>query len=98
MEEHAGSQRRHPMRIARTLAGLLLAGTLTAQVAGPANAGYQTEQQRKNVAGGLADPARDEKQKPRELIRAMGPQPGMTEGERGDGIGAALRFHFRPRL
>jgi len=28
-------------------AGLLMAGALAAQVAGPANAGYQTEQQRK---------------------------------------------------
>jgi len=40
-----------------TLAGTL-AGTLAAQVAGQANSGYQTEQQRKGVAGGLADPAR----------------------------------------
>jgi ubiquinone/menaquinone biosynthesis C-methylase UbiE len=77
------------------MAGLLLAGTLTAQVAGPANAGYQTEQQRKSVAGGLADPARDEKQKPGELIRAMGLQPGMTVADVGTGIGYMLPFLSR---
>jgi ubiquinone/menaquinone biosynthesis C-methylase UbiE len=80
------------------LAGLLLAGlnaTLTAQVAGPANAGYQTEQQRKGVAGGLGDPARDEKQNPGELIRAMGLQPGMTVADVGTGIGYMLPFLSR---
>ena len=69
------------MKIAGALSALLLAATLAAQVAGPANSGYQTEQQRKGVAGGLADPARDERQKPGELIRAMGLQPGMTVAE-----------------
>src|SRR5450631_345936 len=100
MGEHAGSQHGHPMRIGRAftggmLAGLLLACTLAAQVAGPANAGYQTEQQRKGVAGGLADPARDEKQKPGELIRAMGLQPGMTVADVGTGIGYMLPFLSR---
>ena len=83
------------MRIGGLLAALLLASALTAQVAGPANAGYQTEQQRKNVAGGLADPARDEKQKPGELIRAMGLQPGMTVADVGTGIGYMLPFLSR---
>jgi ubiquinone/menaquinone biosynthesis C-methylase UbiE len=83
------------MRIARTLAGLLLAGTLTAQVAGPANAGYQTEQQRKGLAAGLGDPSRDERQKPGELIRAMGLQPGMTVADVGTGIGYMLPFLSR---
>src|ERR1017187_10257492 len=64
-------------------------------LAGPANAGYQTEQQRKGVAGGLADPARDEKQKPGELIRAMGLQPGMTAADVGTGIGYMLPFLSR---
>ena len=41
-----------------TLAGWM-AAPLGAQVAAPANAGYQTEQQRKGVAAGLGDPARD---------------------------------------
>src|ERR1017187_2729022 len=95
MGEHAESQRRHLMRIGGMLGGLLLACTLAAQVAGPANAGYQTEQQRKGVAGGLADPARDEKQKPGELIHAMGLQPGMTVADVGTGIGDMLPFLSR---
>src|SRR3954447_7672589 len=77
------------------LIGILLAGALSAQVAGTANSGYQTEQQRKNVAAGLADPARDEKQKPGELVRAMGLQPGMTVADVGTGIGYMLPFLSR---
>ena len=83
------------MRIAGAFTGLLLAFTLSAQVASQANAGYRTEQQRKGVAGGLADPARDEKQKPGELIRAMGLQPGMTVADVGTGIGYMLPFLSR---
>ena len=83
------------MRIAGMFAVLALAGTLAAQVAGQANSGYQTEQQRKGVAGGLADPARDEKQKPGELIRAMGLLPGMTVADVGTGIGYMLPFLSR---
>src|SRR5260370_40708003 len=83
------------MRISGLFASLLLAGTLAAQVAGQANSGYQTEQQRKGVANGLADPARDEKQKPGELIRAIGLQPGMTVADVGTGIGYMLPFLSR---
>lgn len=68
---------------------------LHAQVAGQANSGYQTEQQRQNVAKGLADPARDEKQKPGELIRAMGLQPGMSVADVGTGVGYMLPFLSR---
>ena len=83
------------MRIAGAFAGLVLAGALGAQVAGQANSGYRTEQQRKGLAAGLADPARDEKQKPGELIRAMGLQPGMTVADVGTGIGYMLPFLSR---
>jgi ubiquinone/menaquinone biosynthesis C-methylase UbiE len=87
------------MRISGIFAGLVLAAAmtanLTAQVAGPANSGYQTEQQRKGVANGLADPARDAKQKPGELIRTMGVQPGMTVADVGTGIGYMLPFLSR---
>jgi ubiquinone/menaquinone biosynthesis C-methylase UbiE len=88
------------MRLRGVLAGLLLgslvlAGTMAAQVASQANSGYQTEQQRKTVANGLADPARDAKQKPGELIRAMGLQAGMTVADVGTGIGYMLPFLSR---
>ena len=83
------------MRLRGVLAGLVLAGTMAAQVASQANSGYQTEQQRKTVANGLGDPARDAKQKPGELIRAMGIQPGMTVADVGTGIGYMLPFLSR---
>jgi len=73
------------------MAALWAAG-ISAQVAGPANAGYKTEQQRQGVAKGLGDPARDEKQKPGELIRAMGLQPGMSVADVGTGVGYMLPF------
>jgi ubiquinone/menaquinone biosynthesis C-methylase UbiE len=63
-----------------------------AQVAGQANSGYQTEQQRQAVAKGLADPARDERQKPGELMRAIGLQPGMSVADVGTGVGYMLPF------
>ena len=47
------------------------------------------------MANGLADPARDQKQKPGELIRAMGLQPGMTVADVGTGIGYMLPFLSR---
>jgi ubiquinone/menaquinone biosynthesis C-methylase UbiE len=83
------------MRVYGVFAGLVLAGTLAAQVAGQANSGYQTEQQRNGVANTLSDPTRDEKQKPGELIRAIGLQPGMTVADVGTGIGYMLPFLSR---
>jgi ubiquinone/menaquinone biosynthesis C-methylase UbiE len=68
---------------------------LSAQVATQANSTYQTEQGRKQVAAGLADPARDEKQKPRELVQAMGLQRRMTVADVGTGIGYMLPFLSR---
>src|SRR5436305_5293419 len=76
----------------RLALALLTTLTLTAQVASEANSGYQTEQQRANVAKGLADPARDEKQKPGELIRDAGIRQGMTVADVGTGIGFMLPF------
>ena len=69
--------------------------SLHAQAAAQANSGYQTEQQRQNVAKGLTDPARDEKQKPGELIRAIGIQPGMSVADVGTGVGYMLPFLSR---
>ena len=82
--------------IALACFGLLgCAGLAHAQVAKQANSGYQTEDGRKSVAKGLADPNRDEKQKPRELVQAMGLARGMTVVDVGTGIGYMLSFLSR---
>jgi ubiquinone/menaquinone biosynthesis C-methylase UbiE len=83
------------MKKSGVLAFLALAGGLSAQVAREANSGYQTQQQREGVAKGLADPARDERQKPRELLKAMEVLPGMTVADVGTGIGYMLPFLSR---
>jgi len=83
------------MKCAGILAILAAAGGLSAQVASQANSGYQTEEQRQNVAKGLADPARDEKQKPMELIRDAGIRAGMSVADVGTGIGFMLPFLSR---
>jgi ubiquinone/menaquinone biosynthesis C-methylase UbiE len=80
------------MKRTAIFAVLLWAGGLPAQVAKQANSTYQTEQDRKSVAAGLADPARDAKQKPRELVEAMGVQAGMTVADVGTGVGYMLPF------
>ena len=77
------------------VATLMCAGGLSAQVAKQANSGYQTEEGRKSVAKGLSDPARDEKQKPRELLQVMGLERGMTVADVGTGIGYMLPFLSR---
>jgi ubiquinone/menaquinone biosynthesis C-methylase UbiE len=73
----------------------LLCLALHAQVATQANSGYQTHEQRESVAKGLSDPNRDEKQKPQELVAAMGIQRGMTVADVGTGIGYMLPFLSR---
>jgi ubiquinone/menaquinone biosynthesis C-methylase UbiE len=83
------------MKIAAFLLPLALAGSLSAQVAAQANSGYRTEQQRQQVAQTLGDPARDEKQKPAELVRSAGIQKGMTVADVGTGIGFMLPFLSR---
>jgi ubiquinone/menaquinone biosynthesis C-methylase UbiE len=80
------------MTLLRCGAFFVWAAVLGAQVASQANSGYQTEEQRKAVAQGLADPARDEKQKPGELMRNAGIRPGMTVADVGTGIGFMLPF------
>lgn len=83
------------MKRIAVFAAMALAGGLSAQVATQANSGYQTEQQRKALAQGLGSPNRDETQKPRELVQAMGLKPGMTVADVGTGIGYMLPFLSR---
>ena len=78
-------------RIFRSTLLLLAVGCgLFAQVAGNANSGYKTEEQRANVAKTLTNPERDATQKPADLIRVMGLQPGMTVADVGTGVGYML--------
>ena len=83
------------MRRSRLCAALWIATSLPAQVATNANSGYQTEQQRKGVAQGLASPDRDNVQKPGMLLREIGVTAGMTVADVGTGIGYMLPYISR---
>ena len=77
------------------LALLAAAAALPGQVARQANSHYQTEEGRSAIARGLAAPDRNATEKPRELVQAMGLQPGMTVADIGTGIGYMLPFLSR---
>jgi len=66
--------------------------TALPQVAETANRTYQTKEGRESVARGLADPQRDEKQKPRELVEAMGLKAGQSVADVGTGVGYMLPY------
>jgi predicted methyltransferase len=74
---------------------LLLASSLPAQVATQANTNYQTPEGRKGIAAGLSNPERDARQKPVELVEAMGLARGMTVADVGTGVGYMLPFLSR---
>ena len=71
---------------------LLLSSLAHAQVATEANTVYQTEQGRAGIAAGLDGPDRDSRQKPKELIAALGIKPGMTVADVGTGVGYMLPY------
>jgi ubiquinone/menaquinone biosynthesis C-methylase UbiE len=74
---------------------ILLSCTLSAQVAEKANEGYKTPEARAGVGAGLGDPARDARQKPAELIAAMGLKAGMAVADVGTGVGYMLPYLSR---
>jgi predicted methyltransferase len=76
------------LRIA--LAALIAAWLAAAQVAKKANENYQTEQGRATVAKGLSSSDRDKRQRPAELVKAIGVKPGMTVADIGTGVGYML--------
>ena len=84
-----------PRLSAKVGVALALAAMLHAQVATQANSGYQTPEGRSSVAKGLADPNRDQRQKPQELVAAMGIQRGMTVADVGTGVGYMLPYLSR---
>ena len=71
---------------------LLVVGTLSAQVATDANKRYQTPEGRAAIAATLNDPHRDERQKPKDLVAALGLKPGMSVADIGTGTGYMLPF------
>lgn len=63
-----------------------------AQVAAEANKGYKDAKGRAGVASTLVAEGRDARQKPHELIAAMGLKPGMAVADIGTGAGYMLPF------
>ena len=82
-------------RMLAALAAAALVLPLAAQVATEANSQYRTAEGRKAVAANLDSPDRDQRQKPAEVVRAMGLQPGMTVADVGTGVGYMLPFLSR---
>lgn len=69
---------------------LILTVALSAQVAENANSGYRSAESRKRMAGVLAGPDRDSRQKPKELIAALRIAKGSTVADVGAGVGYLL--------
>lgn len=74
------------------IGALAVCALLSGQVAKEANERYQTPEGRAAIATGLSSPDRDERQKPRELVAAMGLKPGMVVADVGTGTGYMLPF------
>lgn len=74
------------------LAFLLFAPIALPQVADTANRGYQTKEGRESVARTLADPHREDRQKPRELVEAIGLKAGQSVADVGTGVGYMLPY------
>ena len=73
-------------------AWLALVGAAWAQVAKEANKNYQTEEGRAALARGLGNPAREQMQKPAEVVAALGIKPGATVADVGTGVGFMLPY------
>lgn len=65
------------------------------QVAEQANEAYKTKEGRASVAKNLIDPARDERQRPRDIVDQMGLQPAQSVADVGTGVGFMLPYLSR---
>ena len=75
------------------LAAACLAPSLAiAQVAAQANKTYQTHQGRETIAKALSDPARDERQRPRDIVDALDLSPAESVADVGTGVGFMLPY------
>lgn len=75
------------------LLGALLSSALCpAQVAKKANEAYQTKEGREGIAKTLADPHRDERQHPRDIVAALNLKKGQTVVDLGTGVGYMLPY------
>ncbi len=70
----------------------LFAGLALAQVAEKANEGYKTPEGRATVAKGLDSPDRDQRQRPRDIVDAIGLKPGDAVADVGTGTGFMLPY------
>jgi ubiquinone/menaquinone biosynthesis C-methylase UbiE len=83
------------LKFAALFGALALRLPVDAQVAAQVNERYQTAEGRKEIAANLGSPDRDARQKPGELVKAMGLKPGMTVADVGTGIGYMLPYLSR---
>ena len=72
------------------LLAICVALPLIAQVAEKANEGYRSPEGRQRMIETLTDASRDARQKPKELVAALGIKPGMTVVDLGSGPGYML--------
>src|SRR5215472_3241075 len=80
----------------KKLACLFLLGAAAyPQVAEKANEGYKTKEGRASVAKNLIDPARSERQRPRDIVDQMALQPGQSVADVGTGVGFMLPYLSR---
>ena len=70
---------------------ILCVSAAWAQVAAEANKDYQKPESRAKIAAGLGSESRDERQKPKELVAALGIKPGMSVADVGTGAGYMLK-------
>jgi ubiquinone/menaquinone biosynthesis C-methylase UbiE len=73
-------------------AALLISTAAFAQVAVEANKSYQTHEGRENLAKALADPEREDRQHPRDIVDALDLKPGSSVGDIGTGVGFMLPY------